>query len=101
VQTIKKNSENKGKGTPKEVQKTRIKKAPGQEKVPRKFEAAPKMNRKVEVAFTPPKMKKKAWQPKVNIPKLTPHYQRRPRWYGERRYRSQKPNLHHQKENKK
>jgi len=50
----------KGKGTPKEVEKTRIKKAPGQEKVPRKFEAAPKMNRKVKVAFAPLELKKKA-----------------------------------------
>jgi len=34
VKTNKKKSEKKGKGTPKEVEKTRIKKAPGQEKVP-------------------------------------------------------------------
>jgi hypothetical protein len=40
--------------------------------VPRKFEATPKMNRKVEVALAPPEMQKKAWQPKVNIPKPTP-----------------------------
>jgi len=30
------------------------------------------MNRKVKVAFAPPEMKKKAWQPKVNIAKATP-----------------------------